>query len=225
MLNGDEMKTTREQLAKMIDHTLLRSDTTVEDIRKLCDEAKTYGFYAVCVFPTYIQLAAKYLYGTDIKVCTVVGFPFGANASEVKAFEASSAIRDGVQEIDMVMNIGAFKSSDYDAVKRDIKAVVDAADDKVVKVIIETGLLTDEEKTKACQLVKEAGAHFVKTSTGFYGGATVHDVKLMRRAFGEGVKASGGIRTWKDAIALIKAGATRIGTSTGVAIVQSMETT
>jgi len=214
---------TREQLARMIDHTLLKPDATSDDIKKLCEEAKTYGFYAVCVFPTYVKLAANCLYGTNTKVCAVVGFPFGANASETKAFEASNAIRDGAHEVDMVMNIGAFKSGDYDAVKKDIKAVVDASDDKIVKVIIETELLIDEEKIRACRIAKEAGADFVKTSTGFYGKATVHDVALMRKAFGKGVKASGDIRTYKGAIALVEAGATRIGTSTGVAIVQGME--
>ncbi|MDI6889139.1 MAG: deoxyribose-phosphate aldolase [Methanocellales archaeon] len=215
---------TREQLAKTIDHTLLRSDATADDIRRLCIEAKEYHFASVCVNPIHVSLATGLLKKTDIKVCTVIGFPLGATTSDVKAFEAKNAIENGAREVDMVMNIGAFKSGDYDVVKKDIKAVVDAADGRIVKVIIETGLLTDEEKIKACQLVKEAGADFVKTSTGFYGKATVRDVALMRKAFGKGVKASGGIRTWKDAIALIKAGATRIGTSTGVAIVQSTET-
>ncbi len=214
------MCVSKEKLAKMIDHTLLKPDATLEDIRKLCDEAKTHGFYAVCVFPTYVQFASKYLADTDIKVCTVVGFPFGANTSEVKVFEAKNAICNSVHEIDMVMNIGAFKSGDYGVVKRDIQAVVDAAGGKVVKVIIETGLLTDKEKVKACHLAKEAGVDFVKTSTGLCGKATVHDVTLMRKAFGKGVKASGGIRTWRDAVALIKAGATRIGTSAGVQIIE-----
>ncbi len=213
------MHISKEKLAKTIDHTMLKPDATLEDVRRLCDEAKNHGFYAVCVFPTYVQSASKYLADTDIKVCTVVGFSFGANTSEVKAFEAKNAIHNGAQEIDMVMNIGAFKSGDYDAVKRDIKAVVDAADGKTVKAIIETGLLTDEEKTKACQLVNEAGADFVKTSTGLHGKANVHDVALMRKAFDRGIKASGGIRTWKDAVALIRAGATRIGTSAGVKII------
>lgn len=218
------MRITREQLAKMIDHTLLRPDATDDNIKRLCIEAKKHHFASVCVNPIHVSLAAGLLKKTDIKVCTVIGFPLGATTPDVKAFEAKNAIENGAREVDMVINIGALKSGDYKAVKRDISTVVNTAKDVIVKVIIETGLLTDEEKIRACKVVKEAGADFVKTSTGFYGGATVHDVKLMREAFGKGIKASGGVRSFEDAVALIEAGATRIGTSTGVAIVQGMET-
>ena len=215
---------TKQQIAKLIDHTLLKPDATKDDIKRLCDQAKKYGFWSVCVNPIYVSIATEILGDAPVKVCSVVGFPLGANASEVKALEAERAVNDGASEIDMVINIGALKSRDYELVKEDIRKVVKRAKarkDTVVKVIIETGLLTEDEKVLACKLVKESGADFVKTSTGFNApGATVHDVKLMRSAAGPnfGVKASGGIRTYRDAIKLIEAGANRIGTSAGVAI-------
>jgi deoxyribose-phosphate aldolase len=216
----------KKQLAKLIDHTLLKPNATKDDIISLCEEAKKYGFWSVCVNPIYVSLATKTLKGSDVKVCSVVGFPFGANVSEVKAFEAEKAITDGASEIDMVINVGALKSGDYGLVKEDISKVLERAKalrkDTVVKVIIETGLLTEDEKVLACRIAKEAGADFVKTSTGFnVSGATIHDVELMRNTVGPnfGVKASGGIRTYIDAIGLVKAGANRIGTSSGVTIV------
>jgi deoxyribose-phosphate aldolase len=212
-------------LAKMIDHTLLKPDATPDQIAQLCFEAKKYGFATVCVNPAWAKLCAQLLQGSPVKVCSVIGFPLGASDSEVKAFETKKAVADGATEIDMVINIGALKGRDLDVVARDIRAVVDAAHahGAIVKVIIEAVLLTDEEKTIACLLAKEAGADFVKTSTGFAsGGATVHDVELMRRTVGPdmGVKAAGGVRTFEDADAMIKAGATRIGASAGVKIVQ-----
>jgi len=217
---------TKKRLAKLIDHTLLKPDATKDDITRLCKEAKKYGFWSVCVNPTYVSLATEILRGSDVKVCSVVGFPLGANVSEVKAFEAEKAISDGASEIDMVINIGGLKSHDYELVKRDICKVVERAKalrkDTIVKVIIETGLLTEDEKVLACRLVKEAGADFVKTSTGLNSsGATIHDVKLLRKTVGPnfGVKASGGIKTCRNAIELVKAGANRIGTSSGVAII------
>ncbi|MED0758000.1 deoxyribose-phosphate aldolase [Aneurinibacillus thermoaerophilus] len=212
------------KLATYIDHTLLKPETTAGMIDKLCQEAKEHRFFAVCINPYWVERAKQNLVGSDIKVATVIGFPLGAGIAEVKAFEAARAIKDGADEIDMVINIGALKSGDDEAVLQDIAGVVAVAgDDALVKVIIETGLLTEEEKVRACRLSKEAGAHFVKTSTGFLGGgATVEDVALMRKTVGEemGVKASGGVRTFEDAEAMIQAGATRIGTSGGVAIVQ-----
>ncbi len=216
------MNISREELAGMIDHTLLKPDATVEDIKRLCAEAKKYHFASVCVNPIYVKLAAGILKGTGIKVCTVIGFPLGSTAPSVKALETKNAIMNGAGEMDMVMNISALKSGDYEAVKQDISTVVEAAGDATVKVIIETGTLTDEEKIKACQLARESGADFVKTSTGLgFKGATVRDIKLMRRTVGRdmGIKASGGIRTYDDAVVLVEAGATRIGTSAGVAIV------
>jgi len=217
---------TKEQLAKLIDHTLLKPDITKGAVIQLCEEAKKYGFWAVCVNPTYISLATDVLRGTDVKVCSVIGFPLGANTPEVKALEAERAVNDGASEIDMVINIGALKSHDYILVKRDILKVVERArarqKDTIVKVIIETGLLTEDEKVLACKLVKDAGADFVKTSTGFNAsGATVHDVELLKNIIGPnlGVKASGGIRTYHEAIKLIEAGADRIGTSSGVEII------
>jgi len=205
----------------MIDHTLLKPDATAKDIKNLCAEAKKHHFASVCVNPIHVSLAAKMLEGTNIKVCTVICFPLGATTSETKAFETKNALTNGAQEVDMVMNIGALKSGDYETVKQDISAVVAVARDAIVKVILETGLLTDEEKVHACRLAKEAGADFVKTSTGFYDKATVHDVKLMRKVFGKGIKASGGIRTYEEAVALVKAGATRIGTSAALSIIQN----
>lgn len=212
-------------LAKMIDHTLLKPDATQQEIAQLCFEAKKHGFASVCVNPTWVSLCAQLLQGSPVKVCTVIGFPLGATSSETKAFETETAIRQGATEIDMVINIGALKARDLETVARDIRGVVNAAHAKniLVKVIIETTLLTDEEKTIASLISKEAGADFVKTSTGFAGGgATIHDVELMRRAVGPqmGVKASGGVRTFEDAESMIKAGATRIGASAGVKIIQ-----
>ncbi|MBU5454811.1 deoxyribose-phosphate aldolase [Caproiciproducens sp. MSJ-32] len=211
-----------KDLAKMIDHTLLKADATTEAIEKLCNEALEYNFASVCVNPANVAKAASMLKGSDVKVCTVIGFPLGATTPEVKAFETEDAIRNGAQEVDMVINIGKLKDKDYDYVKRDIEAVVNAAKGKALtKVIIETCLLTDEEKVTACKLAKEAGADFVKTSTGFStGGATKEDIKLMRETVGSelGVKASGGVRTREDALAMIENGATRIGASSGIAI-------
>ena len=212
-------------LAGMIDHTLLKPDATPDKIAQLCFEAKKYHFASVCVNPTHVQLCANLLRGTDVKVCTVIGFPLGATETDVKVFEAQKAIEHGATEIDMVINIGALKAGDNNVVARDISAVVEAghARGALVKVIIETALLTDEEKVVACLLAKEAGADFVKTSTGFSGGgATVHDVELMRRTVGPniGVKASGGIHTLQDAENMVRAGATRIGASAGVKIVR-----
>ncbi|RPJ50071.1 MAG: deoxyribose-phosphate aldolase [Methanobacteriota archaeon] len=209
----------------MIDHTLLKPDATQQEIAQLCFEARKYGFASVCVNPTWVSLCAELLKGSSVKVCTVIGFPLGATSSETKAFETQNAISQGATEIDMVINIGALKARDLDTVARDIRGVVNAAHPReaIVKVIIETVLLTDEEKTIASLLSKEAGADFVKTSTGFAGGgATVKDVALMRKTVGPqmGVKASGGVRTFEDAENMIKAGATRIGASAGVKIIQ-----
>ena len=212
-------------VAKMIDHTLLKPDATQQEIAQLCYEARKYGFASVCVNPTWVSLCAELLKGSDVKVCTVIGFPLGATSSESKAFETETAIKQGATEIDMVINVGALKARDIETVARDIRGVVKAAHAHgvIVKVIIETVLLTDEEKTIASLTSKEAGADFVKTSTGFAGGgATVHDVELMRKAVGPqmGVKASGGVRTFEDAQSMIQAGATRIGASAGVKIIQ-----
>jgi deoxyribose-phosphate aldolase len=211
-------------VGKLIDHTLLKPDATPDQVAQLCYEARTYGFASVCVNPSYVKLCADLLKGTDVKVCTVIGFPLGASAPDVKAFETETALRDGATEIDMVINIGALKGRDFTLVARDISGVVHLAHaaGALVKVIIETSLLTEEEKITACLLAKEAGADFVKTSTGFSGGgATVADVALMRRVVGPemGVKASGGVRDYADAKSLVEAGATRIGASAGVKIV------
>lgn len=211
------------KLNKYIDHTLLKADASQEQIETLIEEAKKYDFASVCVNPTWVNFAAQALKATDVKVCTVIGFPLGANTPELKAFETSDAIQNGANEVDMVINIGALKSRNFDLVERDIRAVVEAAKGTLVKVIIETCLLTDDEKVRACQLAQKAGADFVKTSTGFStGGATVVDVALMRKTVGPdmGVKASGGARSYEDALAFIKAGATRIGASSGVAIME-----
>ncbi len=207
---------------KYIDHTLLKPESTQTQIDKLIAEAAEHQFASVCVNPTWVAYAANALKGTGVKVCTVIGFPLGANTSNVKAFETKDAVANGADEIDMVINIGQLKSGQYDAVEADIAAVVEASGDKLVKVIIETCLLTDDEKVKACQLAVAAGADYVKTSTGFStAGANVADVKLMRETVGPnvGVKAAGGARSFADAEAFIKAGATRIGTSAGLAIV------
>lgn len=205
-----------------IDHTLLKPESTQEQIDHLLSEAVEYQFASVCVNPTWVAHCAKTLAGTGVKVCTVVGFPLGANTSSVKAFETKDAIANGADEIDMVINVGQLKSGQYEVVKADIRAVVEASQDKLVKVIIETCLLTNDEKVKACQLAVSAGADFVKTSTGFSAaGATVEDIVLIRETVGPniGVKAAGGARSYEDAEAFIEAGATRIGTSSGVAIV------
>ena len=207
---------------RYIDHTLLKPESTQTQIDKLIAEAVEYQFASVCVNPTWVSYAAKALKGTEVNVCTVIGFPLGANTSSVKAFETKDAVANGADEIDMVINIGQLKSEQYDAVEADIRAVVEASGDKLVKVIIETCLLTDGEKVKACQLAVAAGADYVKTSTGFStAGANIADVTLMRKTVGPniGVKAAGGTRSYADAEAFIKAGATRIGTSAGVAIV------
>ena len=212
-------------IAKIIDHTLLKPEATRDQIVQLCREAREYGFAAVCVNPSYVKLAAELLRGSSVKVCSVVGFPLGATLPEVKAYEARRAIEEGAAEIDMVINIGALKSGDLELVKRDIASVVDVchARGALCKVIIEAALLTDEEKVLACQLAKAAGADYVKTSTGFGpGGATVQDVALMRRTVGPemGVKAAGGIRSYEAAKSMVEAGATRIGASAGVKIVR-----
>ncbi|HMT20449.1 MAG TPA: deoxyribose-phosphate aldolase [Promineifilum sp.] len=211
-------------IAKYIDHTLLKAEATQDQIAQLCYEARTHHFASDCVNPANVRLCAQLLKDSDVKVCTVIGFPLGATAMPVKAYETQTAIRDGATEIDMVVNVGALKSRDYRAVYEDIAGVVSTAHaaNALVKVIIETALLTDEEKVIACQLSRAAGADFVKTSTGFGpGGATAEDVALMRRVVGPelGVKASGGVRNYADTQAMIAAGATRIGASAGVAIV------
>lgn len=210
------------KLNKTIDHTILNADATKEAVIKVIDEAKKYEFASVCLEPCWVSLAAERLKDSNVKVCTVIGFPLGANTKTVKAFEAKEAVENGADEVDMVLNIGALKSGDEAMVLEDMKAVREAAKDAVVKVILETCLLTDEEKKKACALAKEAGLDFVKTSTGFStAGATVEDVKLMREAVGDtmGVKASGGIRDTKTAEAMIAAGASRIGASKSIAII------
>ena len=210
--------------AKMIDHTLLKTDAQKKDLDKLLLEAKKYNFMSVCVSPIWVKYAAEQLKDTNVKVCTVIGFPQGATPTEVKVFETKNAIENGATEVDMVIPVGVLKDKDYIAVENDIRAVVEAAKSKALtKVIIETCLLTDEEKIMACKLSKSAGADFVKTSTGFStAGATVKDIRLMRETVGEqmGVKASGGVRSREDADAMIKAGATRIGTSNGGQIVE-----
>lgn len=210
--------------AKLIDHTLLKTEAVRGDLIKLLEEAKRYGFASVCVSPIWVRLAAEHLSGSGAAVCTVIGFPQGATPTAVKVFETKQAIADGATEVDMVISVGLLKDGDDAAVEADIRAVVEAAKGKALtKVIIETCLLSDDEKVRACQAAVRAGADFVKTSTGFStGGATVRDVALMRETVGPdmGVKASGGVRTREDADAMIAAGATRIGTSNGCAIVQ-----
>jgi deoxyribose-phosphate aldolase len=213
------------ELAQYIDHTLLRPEANRDQITQLCQEALQYGFAAVCINPTWVRLCAELLRGSPVKVCTVVGFPLGATLLEVKAYEARRSVRNGAEEIDMVINIGALKSRDYALVQDDIEAVVMASEEggAICKVIVEAALLTDEEKIKACTLAKAAGAQYVKTSTGFGpGGATTHDVALMRQIVGRevGVKAAGGVRTLEDAKSMIAAGATRIGASASVKIMQ-----
>lgn len=217
----------KAQIAKMIDHTILKTEATESEIIKLCKEAIHYNFASVCVNPSMVPVAAKELKGTHVKVCTVIGFPLGATTTEVKAFETKDVIEKGATEVDMVINVGKLKERNLEYVKNDIKAVVEAAKGKALtKVIIETCLLTEEEKIIACRLSKEAGSDFVKTSTGFStGGATVEDIKLMRETVGPemGVKASGGVRSKKDALAMIENGATRIGASASISICEGTE--
>jgi deoxyribose-phosphate aldolase len=214
---------TPKEIASMIDHTLLKADAVPEQISRLCAEARDYSFASVCINPCYVPLAAKELAGSDVKVCTVIGFPLGANTSQIKAEEAMLAVEQGAAEVDMVMNIGALKAGDYALVESDIRSVVRSAGRALVKVIIETFYLTEEEKIKATEIVARSGAAFVKTSTGFAGGgATVEDVRLMKKTAGNlvRVKAAGGVRNYEDALAMIEAGASRIGTSGGISIVQ-----
>lgn len=222
--SGPGLANIRNDLAVLLDHTLLKADAVPKDIDKLCEEAITYNFASVCINPAYVQYAAKLVAGTQVKVCSVVGFPLGATTTAVKVYEAQMAEYDGAKEIDMVIHVGALKSKGYEYLENDIASIVKGvACDTIVKVIIETALLTDEEKVIACELAKKAGAHFVKTSTGFSsGGATAADVALMRRVVGEtmGVKASGGIRDTKGAEMMVQAGANRIGASASVRIVQ-----
>ena len=212
------------EINKTIDHTALKADTSKDQIKKLCEEAKEYKFKAVCVNPTFVEYCSELLKGSEVNIATVIGFPLGANTSATKAFETSDAIKKGANEVDMVVNIGALKDSNYKLVEEDIASVVKAADKKaIVKVIIETSLLSDEEKKKACELALKAGADFVKTSTGFStGGATIEDVILMKTIVGDKlqVKASGGVRDLDTAKKMIEAGATRIGTSSGVKIIE-----
>lgn len=212
-----------KNLAEIIDHTLLKADATKDQIIQLCEEASHYQFASVCVNPTWVSIANNRLRETNVKICTVIGFPLGANTSEIKAFETKKAVEQGADEVDMVINIGALKAGELELVQKDIETVCAASGKALVKVIIETSLLTNEEKRQACFLAKKAGADFVKTSTGFSnGGATVEDIALMRSAVGEemGIKASGGIKTKEDAYKMLQAGATRLGTSSGVAICQ-----
>lgn len=218
-----------QNLAKMIDHTQLKPDTQKDKITQICKEAKEQNFASVCVNPHWVSYCAELLEGTDVKVCTVIGFPLGATTKETKAFETKQAIEKGATEVDMVINIGELKSGNKQFVQQDIEAVVREAEGKaIVKVIIETSLLTEDEKVAACELAKAAGADFVKTSTGFSGGgATVEDISLMRKTVGPemGVKASGGVRDYEGAKAMIEAGATRIGASSGIAIVNGEQGT
>jgi deoxyribose-phosphate aldolase len=215
------------QIAKMIDHTLLKANATKEEVIKLCKEAKKYGFASVCINPIWVKTAAELLKNTNIAVCTVIGFPLGANTTEIKVFETKNAIENGATEIDMVINVGALKDKENKLVLKDIQSVVEMAKGKaIVKVIIETCLLNEEEKIRACEISVQAGANFVKTSTGFSsGGATAEDVKLMRSIVGPniGVKASGGIRSKEDLKKMADAGANRIGASSGVEIVKGLK--
>jgi len=215
-----------QNFARMIDHTLLKAEATKEQIEKLCAEAKQFNFASVCVNPTWVKQSSELLQGSEVLVCTVIGFPLGANTPAVKAYEVKDAIANGANEVDMVINIGALKDKNYDLVQADIAAVVEAAKGSaLVKVIIESCLLTDEEKVKACELAVAAGADYVKTSTGFStGGATAADIALMRKTVGPnlGVKASGGVRSLEDMNSMVEAGATRIGASSGVAIMNGL---
>ena len=208
---------------KMIDHTVLKADTPLETVKRICDEAMEYGFESVCINPCHVAYCADYLKDSDVNVCTVIGFPLGANTSAVKAFETKDAIANGADEIDMVMNIGALKDKNYDLVRDDVKAVVEAANGTLVKVILETCLLTEDEIKKACELCVEAKADYVKTSTGFSTrGATIEDVRIMKEAVhGKAkVKAAGGVRTPEDMVKIVAAGADRIGTSAGCSLVK-----
>lgn len=213
-----------ENIAQYIDHTILNADATDADVQRICLEAKEYQFKTVCIQPFWVNYAKDLLAGTDVGITTVIGFPLGANTTEIKVAEAELAVAQGVSDVDMVINIGALKSEDYTSVANDIQAVVDAvAGRAIVKVIIETSLLSKNEKIRASEIAKQAGADFVKTSTGFStGGATLDDVRLMRATVGPemGVKASGGVRSYEDAVAMIEAGATRIGASSGISIVE-----
>ncbi|GAB1458185.1 MAG: deoxyribose-phosphate aldolase [Spirochaetia bacterium] len=216
---------TKASIARTIDHTMLKAIATEQQIRELCIEAKANGFASVCVNPCWVSLCARELSGSKVLVCTVIGFPLGANSSETKAAEAALAVKQGADEVDMVINIGYAKAADWKLVEEDIRQVVKASGKATVKVIIETCYLTDAEKVKACEAAAKAGAHFVKTSTGFgTGGATADDVKLMKRTIGDTlrVKASGGIRSYHDAIQMLDAGADRLGASSGVAIVSEL---
>jgi deoxyribose-phosphate aldolase len=217
---------TKEEMARMIDYTALEIEVSSVDIEKLCEEARRYHFAAVAINPVNVPLAARLLKGTDVKVDAALSFFLGAYPIDFKVFEVKDAIGKGADELDMVMNVGALKSGDYELIRREMEAFVEAAGDKVTKIILETALLTDEEKIKACEIARAVGVKFAKTSTGFGpSGATVHDVKLMRKIVGPdmGVKASGGIRTAEDALAMIEAGANRIGTSSGVGIVKGLQ--
>ena len=208
---------------KMIDHTVLKADTPLETVKRICDEAMEYGFASACINPCHVAYCADYLKDSDVNVCTVIGFPLGANTSAVKAFETKDAIANGADEIDMVMNIGALKDKNYDLVRDDVKAVVEAANGTLVKVILETCLLTEDEIKKACELCVEAKADYVKTSTGFSTrGATIEDVRIMKEAVhGKAkVKAAGGVRTPEDMVKIVAAGADRIGTSAGCSLVK-----
>lgn len=209
--------------AKLIDHTILKPVASKEDVCRICDEAKQHGFFSVCINPYWVAYAKELLKGTDVKVCTVIGFPLGANTTAVKEYETRDALKNGADEIDMVINLGALKSGDYDTVLNDISAVRKACEGHILKVIIETSQLTEEEKVKTCELAAKAGADFVKTSTGFTGGgATAADVALMRKSVPANmqVKASGGVRSREDFDAMVAAGATRIGASSGVKIIE-----
>ncbi|ADO76257.1 deoxyribose-phosphate aldolase [Halanaerobium praevalens] len=217
----------KEEIAKTIDHTLLGAEVTAAEVKEKCEEAKKYNFASVCTNPDQVALVKKELAGSEVKVCTVIGFPLGVNLTEIKVKEAEAAVKAGADELDMVIKIGALKAGNYEQVQKDIEAVVKAAPSKIVKVIIETCYLTEAEKIKACKIAKAAGADFVKTSTGFgSGGATIEDIVLMRKTVGEqmGVKASGGVHSLEEAQAMIDAGATRIGASSGVQIIEGQVT-
>lgn len=218
---------TPQEIARFIDHTLLKPEATHDDIRRLCHEAEEHSFFAVCVNSRFVAFCAQELKGSSVAIAAVVGFPLGAMSTEAKAYETQIAVRDGAREIDMVLPIGALKERRWDDVREDIRAVVKAAGAARVKVILETSMLNDEEKIAACEISRDSGAAFVKTSTGFGGGgATLDDVRLMKKTVGDGVqvKASGGVRTLEQAEAMIAAGATRLGTSSGVALVQGLLT-
>lgn len=215
----------KKALASIVDHTILKPEATREIVIEYCRQAVEYGFASVCINPCFVKLAAEELKNTNVKVCTVIGFPLGANSTETKVHEATAAVAQGAHELDMVINIGALKEGNLEYVEQDIRQVVSASGNALVKVIIETCYLTDEEKVIACKLAKNAGAHFVKTSTGFgSAGATAADVALMRQTVGNvmGVKAAGGIRSFKDAAAMVEAGASRIGTSSGIKIINEL---